>query len=207
MSGVFALDLDGTLVDCAPRQVRALDAALGGQYPEPVAFWERKRQGMTTREALVALGMPEDEAQELAERWRIVVEADELLLADTVLPGTEAALDVALQHSERLVILTARQRGDAAAAQCERLGLMTRVDEVIAVPPAGAADHKAEVLRALQASGFVGDTASDARAAAASGTPFAAVTTGQHTREVLAAAVQAPILDDLHAAIRVLTQS
>ena len=209
MSGgrVLALDLDGTLLDCGPRQVQALDAALGGQYRDPVAFWDHKRRGLTTREALIALGMHEADAHELAERWRVVVEADELLLADTVLPGAESALEAARAHAERLVVITARRRGDAAAAQCERLGLMAHLDEVIAVPPAEAADRKAVVLRDLRAIGFVGDTASDARAAAAAEVPFAAVTTGQHTREVLAAAVSAPIVDDLQTAIRVLTQS
>ncbi len=161
---------------------------------------------MTTRQALVDLGMAEDEAAEVAGRWRVVVEHDEHLDLDTLLPSVEAALDAARELADRLVVITARQRADAVVAQCERLGLTRRIEEVLAVAPVGASENKAVILRGLKPIGFIGDTASDARAALAAGVPFAAVTTGQHTREVLARDVTGPIADDLETAIAALTR-
>jgi len=198
---LLALDLDGTLLDCGPRQVEALHAVLGEPYPDPEGFWQAKRRGATTLEALVALGMAEQQASEIAGRWRITVEDDELLLVDTVLPAVETTLAAAREQVDRLVIITARRRGEAALAQCERLGLMTLLDEVIAVDPTSASASKAVVLSDIAADWFIGDTASDARAAATAGVPFAAVTTGQHTREVLHAAIDVPILPTLDDAI------
>lgn len=197
----LALDLDGTLLDCGPRQVEALHAVLGEPYPDPTGFWQAKRGGATTLEALVALGMAEQQAAEIAAQWRITVEDDDLLAVDTLLPAVEQTLAAARTSVDRLVIITARRRGDAAVAQCERLGLMTLLDEVIAVDPTAASESKAAVLTDIAAFAFIGDTASDARAAAAAGVPFAAVTTGQHAREVLLAAIDTPILASLDEAI------
>lgn len=199
----LALDLDGTLLDCGPRQVQALHAVLDAPYPDPAEFWQAKRGGATTREALVSLGMAEEDAEEIAGRWRITVEDDELLTVDTVLPFVEETLTAARNVVDRVVIITARRRGDAARAQCETLGLMALIDDVLAVDPTAASEHKADVLKELDASWFIGDTASDARAAAAARVPFAAVTTGQHTREVLQRAIDAPIVESLHEAIEV----
>jgi phosphoglycolate phosphatase len=197
----LALDLDGTLLDCRPRQVLALDAVLGQPYGEPEAFWEAKRAGATTREALIALGMAESLADGVAQRWRVTVEDDELLLVDTVLPDVERALATARSHVDRLTVITARRRGDAVRSQCERLGLIGQIDDVLTVDPVSAAEHKAVVLSEISAIGFIGDTASDARAAAAAGLPFAAVTTGQHTREVLQRTIDAPVVDSLSEAV------
>lgn len=202
--GVLAFDLDGTLLDCGPRQLAALDLALGAPYEDPVAFWRHKREGRTTREALIARGMPEPDADAVAGRWRTLVESDPMLLIDAVLAGVDRALADARAHAGRLVVVTARTRGDAVTAQCERLGLMALLDEVIAVPPSDPHRHKAAVLRELGAIGFIGDTVSDARAAAGAGVPFAAVTTGQHTRAVLEAGTDAPIADSLAEAVALL---
>lgn len=185
--------------------MQALEVALGAPHPDPQAFWGLKRGGATTRRALVSLGMDEGHAETVSVRWLEAVESDRMLRVDTVLPGIEDALVAARRHAERLVVVTARRRGAAARAQCERLGLMAIVDDVIAVDPADAPAAKAEVLRRIKALGFIGDTASDARAAVQAGVPFAAVTTGQHTREVLAAAIDAPIVATLAEAVAVLT--
>lgn len=206
MSGrTLAFDLDGTLLETGERQTRALDLALGYAYDDPVAFWRHKRSGLTTREALLARGMTEPHALSVAERWQVAVESDEALLVDELLAGVEGALTAARAAAGRLVVITARTRGDAVAAQCERLGLMTWLDEVIAVPPQNAAGNKATILRELQPLGFIGDTASDARAAAAARIPFVAVTTGQHTRDVLAGEIAGPITDSLAEAVAILT--
>ncbi len=179
--------------------------ALDGPQPDPQAFWALKRDGATTRQALVSLGIDERRAETVAGRWLEAVESDRMLLVDTLLPGVEDVLMAAGRHTERLVVITARRRGSAARAQCERLGLMKFLDEVIAVDPVDAATGKAAVLRRIQALGFIGDTASDARAARRAGIPFAAVTTGQHTRAVLSTAIDAPIVASLAEAVAVLT--
>lgn len=189
--GPLALDLDGTLVDAEPRQVEAMWALLDAE-PGLVAlhrdeFWSRKRGGSTTREALMGLGVRGATAEKLSERWVESVEDPRWLGLDRLLPGVAAALAGLREDGEWPVILTARRHAGRVREQVEGLGLLRWCAEVRVVSPTEAAAAKAAELRALGARGMVGDTESDARAAALAGIPFAAVTTGQRSEEFLAA--------------------
>ena len=166
---MIALDLDGTLLDCRTRQCAVLQAVLPSRV-DPAAWWARKRGGATTAAALVALGVDRRRAEAAAAAWTARVEDDEWLALDAPLPGARAAL------ARAGFVLTARRRPGAVARQLQALGLAA---EVVVVDPRRAAEAKAEVLRDRGARGLVGDTESDARAAALAGVGFAAVGTGQ----------------------------
>jgi phosphoglycolate phosphatase-like HAD superfamily hydrolase len=174
---LLALDLDGTLVSCRERQVAAAEAVAGPIDAE--RFWSAKQAGSTTREALAAQGVRDAEAA--AHAWAASVEDERFLALDRLLPGARAALAEARAAGHRLLILTARRDAAAARLQIERLGLLALVDELVVVDPARAAEEKTRVLHLRGASGLVGDTESDARAAASAGVPFAAVAGGQRS--------------------------
>jgi phosphoglycolate phosphatase len=187
---LVAVDLDGTVLDCRVRQV-ALAAELvreDGQPPlDEAAFWARKREGASTREALEALGVDEAASVRLAASWRAHVEDDGWLALDEVLPGAREALAALRGRGLRLMLVTARQRPEAVAAQLARLELTRLLGDVRCVDPAAAAERKAEVLRDEAAAAFVGDAESDAAAAERAGVPFVAVASGQRTPAFLRA--------------------
>jgi phosphoglycolate phosphatase-like HAD superfamily hydrolase len=202
--GRLALDLDGTLIDPRPRQVAALAALLDPALEiDGDRLWELKRDGLTTRQALVRLGLDAEVARGLSERWVATVEDPGWLLLDRLLPGVADALGALAAAGTRPLILTARQDAERARDQVAALGLLRWCAEVEVVSPNAAVEEKAVQLVARGCRAFVGDTESDARAAAIAGVDFAAVTSGQRSPEFLLAA-QLPSFETLAEALRAL---
>jgi phosphoglycolate phosphatase-like HAD superfamily hydrolase len=181
---VIALDVDGTLLDCRPRQV-AVARAVAGAFDE-AAFWTAKRAGEPTAPALVAAGLREDAARRAASEWAKSIEDDEWLALDALLPGAADALDALAAAGVPTILLTARRRPYAVGEQLARLGVLGRVGGLVVVDPADPAPAKAQELRKARAHAFVGDTESDASAAAVAGVPFHAVGAGQRSPAFLA---------------------
>jgi phosphoglycolate phosphatase-like HAD superfamily hydrolase len=187
----FALDLDGTLLDCRTRQLAVTREVLlrrGVALSDEAlaAVWAHKREGLDTRAALLRCGVPEPAAALALADFRQEVEEERHLRLDGPLPGVEAALAILRQRGCSLHVVTARGRPAAAREQVRRL-FGDGSGELHVVSPTAAAEEKAELLRALAAVAFVGDTEADAEAASASGTPFYAVESGQRSRTFLAA--------------------
>jgi phosphoglycolate phosphatase-like HAD superfamily hydrolase len=184
-AGPLALDLDGTLIDARRRQLSVLASVLAVEV-DLGALWERKREGATTAAALAALGVPDDVAAAAASRWVERIEDEDELRADRFLPGVEATLAELAAAGVQPTVVTARTHPDRARAQFAALGLERWCEGLRVVDPADAAEQKAAVLRELGAAAYVGDTESDARAAALAEIPFAAVSTGQRSAAFLA---------------------
>ncbi len=200
MSLVVALDLDGTLVDARERQVGLTVAIIGELGLAPIdegAFWERKRAGARTAEALMSLGVPTDGAAEVQRLWIERVERREWLERDALLDGAVDAVAAMCTDGAEPFVLTARRDAEAVAWQIERLGLGLDLE---VVDPADAAAAKAAVLERRGTAGFIGDAESDAAAADAAGIPFVGVSSGQRSAGFLRAAGVEAVVDDLGAA-------
>lgn len=179
MRGLLALDLDGTLVSCAPRHCALMrQLCRGDALPADFIprYWAAKREGASNLRALRTLGHPA--AQARADAWAREIEHWPWLGWDRLLPGVATAL-AARRH--RVVVLTARREPYFLRQQLDRLGLSTLIDDLIVVPPAEASQSKARQLQALKPLAFVGDTESDADAAQAVGTPFLALSCGMRS--------------------------
>jgi phosphoglycolate phosphatase-like HAD superfamily hydrolase len=185
----LALDLDGTLLDAQPRQVEAMVASIelagGTGAVNRDEFWDLKREGLATHEALVRLGVDAALAERAARHWAESIEDPRWLNLDRLLPGVPEVLAAHAEAGDRPLILTARQHEDRVRAQVASLGLLRWCAAVAVVSPLGAAEEKAAELVARGCRGLVGDTESDARAAEQAGVAFAAVTTGQRSKEFL----------------------
>jgi phosphoglycolate phosphatase-like HAD superfamily hydrolase len=193
-----AIDLDGTVLDCRERQV-ALAAALVPSL-DCDRFWADKREGATTCAAFERQGVPA--AAEVAARWAAAVEDDEWLARDAPLPGAVEALRLLRARPARLVVITARRRFDAVSRQLTQLGLRSAVDAFEVVDPRAPKAGKTPLLRSHAATVMIGDTESDAAAAAAAGIRFLAVSSGQRSARYLAACGAAEVHDDLTSAAR-----
>jgi phosphoglycolate phosphatase-like HAD superfamily hydrolase len=185
-----ALDLDGTLITCGTRQCAVVQAVVR-QWGLPKVdlnlHWRWKRSGLNTVEALVKEGMPEATAQRIGDAWVSEIERWAWLRLDCVFPGIPELLDRLLDRGHTLAIVTARRHGRFARLQAEQLGLLKRVERFFVVDPSRAVKAKANFLSDFDADCFVGDTESDAKAAARAKIRFAAVTTGQRSGKFLRA--------------------
>jgi phosphoglycolate phosphatase-like HAD superfamily hydrolase len=187
MKQSLALDLDGTLVTCEPRQV-GLFRAVAARWDislEGSEFWSLKREGASTRDAAIALGIPANLARRMSDEWIRMAEEPFWL-------GLDRCFDDTLPELRRIgtlgierVLLTARTHRWWLLAELKRLRLDRVIDRVIVVNPARASEEKAQALGELEPLGFVGDTESDARAAKSSEVSFAAVDSGQRSRAFL----------------------
>jgi phosphoglycolate phosphatase len=203
---VVAVDLDGTILDARERQVALTAAILDELGMPPIdqdAFWERKRGGARTAEALVELGVPGNRASQVQSVWIERVERREWLELDAPLDGARDALAAMREDGAAPFVLTARRDAAAVAWQVERLGLGLDLE---IVDPANAAAAKAEVLERRGAAGMIGDAESDAAAASAAGIPFVGVSSGQRSAEFLRAAGVDLVLPDLGVAWAALRQ-
>jgi phosphoglycolate phosphatase-like HAD superfamily hydrolase len=123
---------------------------------------------------------------------------------DTPLPAAVDALDMLRAARVAIVLLTARTRPGAVNRQLRGLGILERVDALLVVDPTSAVSEKAAELRRVRACALIGDTESDAAAAAEAGVPFLAVGSGQRSPTFLLARDAGPVHADVGAAAAVL---
>lgn len=186
MSGirpVLGIDLDGTVLDCRPRQQAVLVELCPEARPHLEDIWRMKRGGFSTKTALTTLGL--DPGLGFEQRWFDRIEHQDVLKLDPVIAGAEQALDT-MHHLADLHLITSRQSRHGVLQTLERLGLSRLFAhiEVVSVGT-GAVTAKALHLRTCQAVAHCGDTEVDGAAAQAANLPFWAVRSGQRSGEFL----------------------
>lgn len=180
-------DLDGTLITCRPKQCACLMYALArfGLSADLPLIWAAKREGMTTREALLCSGLKECEADLISAIWVNSIEEPFWLSFDRPLPGVATELTQAMFLDSKPDLLTSRSRPEWVQPQLRALGLSQNIGRVFVVPPRSAVQAKASVLLETKPDVFIGDSESDCEAAQAAGIRFVAVATGQRSRDYL----------------------
>ncbi|WP_135501680.1 HAD family hydrolase [Roseovarius aestuariivivens] len=179
----LGLDLDGTILDCRPRQEAVLLSIVPEAAPVANRLWQLKRSGHSTREALKSLNItpPKD----FTDRWMDLIESETFLKVDALLPDADAAL-AALGEALNLHLITSRQRPEGVCATLKRLNLQRHFAQITVVPAGpGASTAKAEAIKQFDTFAHCGDTEVDGRAAETAGVPFLAVTCGQRSAEFL----------------------
>lgn len=180
---VIGIDLDGTVLDCRPRQEAVTLHLIPKARSHADDLWALKRDGLSTRAALEKLNIAIPAT--FADDWINLIEADDYLTLDQLLPDTQTALQH-LAATADLHLITSRQRPRGVHTTLTRLTLTNYFARVIVVPPGTQAiADKAAHLRAAQAIAHCGDTEVDGQAASAADIPFWAVTSGQRNRDFL----------------------
>lgn len=199
------LDLDGSLLDVAPRYHRLHSdfvSRLGGRPLEPAEYWEAKREGTREPALLARTGLsPEAAARADAARLRWI-EGRRYLRLDRPWSWTLPVLQDLVRRAP-LVLVTLRRRPDRLRRQLGILGLLPFFERVVAAPGDGTPEAKARLVREagftdLSGSVFVGDTEVDVASGRALGLRTAALSAGGlRTAARLAAWSPDALLEDL----------
>lgn len=186
---IVALDLDGTLLTCAPRHCAVTRYSLAAAIPDgPIAFdaaqfWDQKRNGRTTRECLSSLGA--NTLDLIADIWLDQIENINWLSMDSLLPGVESALSEMRKSGATLALVSARRNPTAAHAQLRHLHMLGLFDAICFVPQHEVVAAKSRVLLDLAPALYIGDTELDFSAATAAGIPCRLVNTGSRSKAYL----------------------
>lgn len=181
-------DVDGTLLDSSVRHeqlLRDLMQEAGLAWPDRAPdYLAYKADGHNTLAWLREAGFAEEPARRLAEGWRQRIEQPGYLRTDRPYPDAAAFLRAVRHLPADVVLLSARQDAEALRDTLQRCGLLPLVQELIVVPPQGAARHKAEILRSRVQPGdvMVGDTEADLEAARQAGLPCLVLDRGFRSR-------------------------
>ncbi|WP_344614094.1 HAD family hydrolase [Dactylosporangium salmoneum] len=187
---VIGFDLDMTLLDTRPGIAatwRALAARTGVPIDADLAV---TRLGPPLRQEM-AEWFPPERVEEAVGIFRALY-VDHAITPAVALPGALEALASVRRVPARIVVITSKL-GRLAEAHLAHLGIA--VDRVY-----GDVFHagKAQVLREIGATAYVGDHVADMQAAALAGIPGVGVTTGPCSAEELRAAGAAVVYPDLH---------
>lgn len=187
----IAFDLDGTLVDTAPDLVGTLNVLLQQENIAPLPLAAARMMIGHGARALIAKGFaaagaPLDDARLDSLFDRFIVHYREHIADDSApFPGLVPALE-RLQAEGAILSVCTNKRTDLSFALLKALGLEHYFKSVVGgdAAPAPKPDA-AHLLTAIEAAGgdparaiMVGDSASDAGAARAAGTPLILVTFG-----------------------------
>lgn len=204
MTPMIVFDLDGTLLDCRPRQVALTSWLLekrGELALDAEKFWLMKRDGASTEKALAEMYRKPELAQSVASEWKTLVELPEWLELDQPLPGVLAALDQLRASGNMMALLTARANIQGLRATLNRLDMDGLFRHIEVVNPAEAIQQKASQLKAWEPAVFLGDTESDLKAANLSGTRFLALSWGQRNAAWLKSHGAKACFPDMNSAI------
>ncbi len=115
------IDLDGTIVDYRLRMFSLFNHVLGGTPITLDTYWAFKRRRLHNFQIAEELKcVSRMTRNEFEERWLSAIEDHQWLALDSLIDGTEHALQTLSKHF-RLYVITARQSPCATRAQIEWL--------------------------------------------------------------------------------------
>jgi phosphoglycolate phosphatase-like HAD superfamily hydrolase len=182
-----SLDLDGTLLTCRPKQLTCLSHVLRrfGLSADLASIWDAKREGATTRDALLCSGLGAVEADLVSATWVSCIEEPFWLSFDRLLPEVASDLSRVTYFDARPDVLTSRSRPEWVQPQLRALGLSQYIGRVFVVSPRTSVQSKASILMETKPDVFIGDSEADWEAARTAGIRFVAVATGQRSPNYL----------------------
>lgn len=126
-------DLDGTLLDVAPRHYRVYQEIvneLGGQPLAQPEYWQAKRQKAKWPELLTRSRLQPSHEPEFLKRFIAKIESVEYLRIDALFP---AALDVVTELSQRAecYLVSLRRNHQNILQQLSWLGLLPKFQDVL----------------------------------------------------------------------------
>ncbi|MHB8422853.1 MAG: HAD family hydrolase [Leptospirales bacterium] len=185
----MAFDVDGTLITCRERQLMVLSVALKAlkvrRKIDLTEHWEYKRNGLSTKKALILQGLSPELSEAVGELWEKYIEEPSFLSLDRIQPGVPEQLANLRKRSSVLIIISARKNATLLRQQLSYLDLQKYFLSIFVVRPQSGSMEKGSILQKFCPSLYVGDTEMDAQAARMANINFCAVTTGQRSADFL----------------------
>lgn len=201
-SKTIAIDLDGTIIDCYPRQAavtKYIFNELGIDNIDFQTIWQHKRSGLSTFEVL-NFYFPEISAEIIKSftvKWLELIEEPYWMTLDQLFPWSQSILEILNSMNFSLVLLTARQRPENVF----NFLTMNKIDDLFSqvhiVSPQKATQQKADLLLQVNPLCHCGDTETDALAAEKVDVRFIGVSCGQRSKDFLERYTSVVILNNI----------
>ena len=163
-------DLDGTLIDSAPRHLAVLNDLLA-EYGLPAAdgsYLEEKRGGLSTRDYLRLHGIGTPEArQKICTGWIQRIEEEQYLKLDTWIQPRCRKIAELHDAGHRIVLLSARRNAAFIIAAARARFPFLKEEDIRIVDPMEVKARKRAAVAALSGGEpgiLIGDTEADAAA-------------------------------------------
>ncbi|QEQ01514.1 HAD family hydrolase [Thermosynechococcus sp. CL-1] len=201
-SKIIAIDLDGTIIDCYPRQAAVTEYIFNELEINNIDFqviWEHKRSGLSTVEVLKSY-FPEINPKIIKSftlRWLELIEEPYWITFDQLFPWSQSILETLNSIGFNLVLLTARQRPENVFDFLTNHGIHNLFSQVHIVSPQKATEQKADLLLQVNPLCHCGDTETDALAAEKANVRFIGVSCGQRSKYFLERYTSVVILDNI----------
>lgn len=189
MKLTVVFDLDGTLITCENKHKFVLHSIMNsgnsGMEPEKLnQWWELKRNGFNTENALIEMGY--SEAKRIHERWVQTIEDFCYCSLDKPFKDSLPSLRyLKINYGSDNVILTARKSAYKVSQLINTYGFAKYLDEVIVVNPSDAIQEKEGYLKKINPLIYIGDSETDYLAAVNSNVGFIAMSRGQRSHQFL----------------------
>jgi len=188
MNSGIVFDLDGTLITCENKQKFVLYSILNSYTtiaPEVLNnWWELKRSGFNTEQALTLIGI--SEAKFITDKWVKLVENFTFCSLDIPFQDSLSSLEyLKTNQISPVAILTARFNAPQVYQAVSRFGFDKYIDDVIVVKPNEAIERKENYLKKIKPILYIGDSELDQLAAQKSDTKFVALSRGQRSEMFL----------------------
>ncbi|MDI9338862.1 MAG: HAD hydrolase-like protein [Alphaproteobacteria bacterium] len=190
------LDLDGTIISCKNKQTNLLRIILQqnefqGLIKDNVMnnflnnWWELKKLGNSTKQALIHLGINEYYTQKINEIWINKIENIEISYLDNVFPDFYDFSNICNKKNIKLYLLTARNNLLILRQSINRFNLINYFSKIYVVKHKNLIENKFEILKKYSADYFIGDTETDYLSAIKANIKFIGSTRGQRCKTYL----------------------
>jgi phosphoglycolate phosphatase len=196
-------DLDGTLIDVAPRHYQVYSEVITELGRTPLAqsvYWRLKRDKTAWPVVLQKTGLNPSDTPRFLEHFIRRIEAVECLRMDTLFPNALSTVD-SLKKQYSCYLVSLRRHRNAFEAQLNWLGLRPHFAAVLSGhSERDGSDVKGAIIRrhlGHESGAIIGDTEADILSGKAEGLTTIAMTTGIRSEELLRGLQPDYVLDDI----------
>lgn len=187
MYKVIFCDLDGTLFEDSERHYRCycdIVSKYGGNCIDKETYWADKRNKINRKELLKKSNF-QGSYEDYIQTWNEWIEQEKYLKFETPREKLDEILGLLRKTTEKLVLITMRQKKEALEKQLADRGLLSYFDEIIKGDP--TREKKADLVAQQygESALVIGDTEADGELSQRIGSRFIAVTSGLRERKYL----------------------
>lgn len=207
------IDLDGTLIDIAPRHHRVYEACVcsyNGRALLLDKYWQLKRDDTPWRDILPMSGIDASLESDFLKLFISKIESPDELSQDRLFADSLSVLEK-LSDNHNLYLLSLRRNESALNQEIDELGIRRFFKQILSghsETKSGTLTKKAEIIRSIgvdpQSVTVIGDTEADIVAAQDIGATSIALRSGIRSDKFLAATTPDYLVDGIGDVVKIL---